>query len=137
MSQPLEISIEPYKRIVIHELIELAFNDLIDHMIHQTNSVGGATIPMLPWCNGVAFQIQPFNPNSEEIVKESLKGTIHYASVMFAIKDTFEREIIRPSGTVVLLNQGVNANLVALADTLKASRHHANRGWNAAKSSKT
>ncbi len=133
MSQPLEISIEPYKRIVIHELIELEFNDLIDHMIHQTNSVGGATIPMLPWCNGVAFQIQPFNPSSEEIVKESLKGTIHYSSVMFAIKETFEREIIRPSGTVVLLNQGVNTNMIALADTLKASRRFGDRRSNAPK----
>ena len=119
MSQPFEIVIEPYRKIVIHEVIELDFNDLIDHMIHQTNSVGGATIPMLPWCNGVAFQIQPFNPNSEEITKESLKGTIHYASVMFAIKEVFEREMIRPSGTVLLLNQGANANFVALAGTLK------------------
>ena len=119
MSQPFEIVIEPYRKIVIHEVIELDFNDLIDHMIHQTNSVGGATIPMLPWCNGIAFQIQPFNPNSEEITKESLKGTIHYASVMFAIKEVFEREIIRPSGTVLLLNQGANANFVALAGTLK------------------
>ena len=123
MSQPFEIVIEPYRKIVIHEVIELDFNDLIDHMIHQTNSVGGATIPMLPWCNGIAFQIQPFNPNSEEITKESLKGTIHYASVMFAIKDVFEREIIRPSGTVLLLNQGANANFVALAGTLKLRRN--------------
>ena len=122
MSEPFEIVIEPYKKIVIHEVIELAFADLIDHMIHQTNSVGGATIPMLPWCNGVAFQIQPFNPMSEEIVKESLKGTIHYASVMFAIKDVFEREIIRPSGTVLLLNQDANANFFVLAQTLKLRR---------------
>lgn len=127
MPQGIEVSIEPYKKIVIHELIELPFNDLIDHMIHQTNSVGGATIPTLPWCNGVAFQISPFNPNSEEIVKESLKGTVHYASVMFAIKDVYEREIIRPTGTVLLLNQGANANFTVLAETLKLSRRGTDR----------
>jgi len=127
MSQPLEITIEPYRKIVIHEIVEIAFNDLIDHMIHQTNSVGGSTIPVLPWCNGVAFQIVPFNPNSEEIIKESLKGTIHYSSVTFAVKDVFEREIIRPSGTVTLLNQNANANYLALAETLKMARMHPDR----------
>ncbi|MDA4133957.1 MAG: hypothetical protein OK441_00085 [Thaumarchaeota archaeon] len=127
MSRPLEITIEPYRKIVIHEVVEIAFTDLIDHMIHQTNSVGGSTIPMLPWCNGIAFQILPFNPNSEEIIKESLKGTIHYSSVTFAIKEVFEREIIRPSGTVTLLDQSANANFLALAETLKMARLHADR----------
>jgi hypothetical protein len=122
MSQRLQISIEPYKKIVIHEVLEIAFNDLIDQMIHQTRSVGGATIPMLSWCNGIAFQISPFNPNSEEIIKESLKGTIHYSAVTFAVKEGFEREIIRPAGTVLLVNQSANTNFAALAETLKASR---------------
>src|ERR1700686_2032135 len=122
MSQRLQISIEPYKKIVIHEVLEIAFNDLIDQMIHQTRSVGGATIPMLSWCNGIAFQISPFNPNSEEIIKESLKGTIHYSAVTFGVKEGVERDIIRPAGTVLLVNQAANANFAALAEALKTSR---------------
>jgi len=124
MSAHLEITIEPYRKIVIHEIVEIAFNDLIDHMIHQTNSMGGSTIPMLPWANGIAFQILPCNPSSEEIIKESLKGTIHYSSVTFATKEVYEREIIRPSGTVTLLDQSANANFLALAETLKMARAH-------------
>jgi hypothetical protein len=120
LSQHLQISIEPYKKIVVHEVLELGFNDLIDQMINQTRAVGGATIPMLSWCNGIAFQIAPFNPNSEEIIKESLKGIIHYSAVTFASKENFEREIIRPSGTVLLVNQSANANFASLADTLRS-----------------
>jgi hypothetical protein len=115
----LQISIEPYKKIIVHEIIELSFYDLIDQMINQTRSVGGSTIPMLSWCNGMVFQISSFNPNSDEIIKESLKGIIHYAAVTFAPKDAFEREIIRPTGTVLLVNQSANANFTALAEVLK------------------
>lgn len=119
MSHNLQITIEPYRKIVIHEVIELEFQDLIDQMINQTRAVGGATIPMLAWCNGMVFQIASFNPNSEEIIKESLKGTVHYSAVTFAVKQDFEREIIRPTGTVLLVNQSANANFNALAEVLK------------------
>lgn len=121
LSHRLQISIEPYKKIVVHEVLEIKFNDLIEQIINQTRSAGGTTIPLLSWCNGVAFQIVPFNPNSEEIIRESLKGTIHYAALTFAIKERFEREIIRPSGTVLLVDQSANGNFMALAETMKAS----------------
>ncbi len=117
----MQISIEPYRKIVVHEVLEIAFNDLIDQILNQTRAAGGTTIPMLSWCNGVAFQIMPFNSNSEEIIKESLRGTIHYAAVTFALKEKFEREIIRKGGTVLLLNQSANANFMALAETMKAA----------------
>jgi len=116
----LQISIEPYRKIVVHEVLEIAFTDLIDQILNQTRAAGGTTIPMLSWCNGVAFQIMPFNSNSEEIIRESLRGTIHYAAVTFALKQKFEREIMRKGGTVLLLNQSANVNFMALAETMKA-----------------
>ena len=121
MSHNLQISIEPYRKIVIHEVIELAFLDMVDQILNQTRAVGGAAIPMLSWCSGVVFQISSFNPNSEEIIKESLRGTIHYSAVTFAVKETFEKEIIRPGGTVRLVNQSANANFAALTEVLKRS----------------
>ena len=119
MSHDLQISIEPYRKIVIHEVIELGFHDLIDQILNQTRAVGGGAIPMLSWCNGMVFQISSFNPNSEEIIRESLRGTIHYSAVTFALKDSFEREIIRPGGTIRLVNQAANANFTALSEVLK------------------
>ena len=116
----MQISIEPYRKIVVHEVLEIAFTDLIDQILNQTRAAGGTTIPMLSWCNGVAFQIMPFNSNSEEIIRESLRGTIHYAAVTFALKQKFEREIMRKGGTVLLLNQSANVNFMALAETMKA-----------------
>ena len=121
MSNRVQISIEPYRKIVVHETLEVGFNDLIDQILNQTRAAGGTTIPMLSWCNGVAFQIVPFNSTSEEIIKESLKGTVHYAAVTFALKAVFEREIIRKGGTVLLVNQSANANFIALAEVMKTS----------------
>jgi hypothetical protein len=120
MSEEAEIVMEPYKKIVVHEIVELRLNDWVEMIISGTRAAGGTTIPMVNWCNGVAFQIQPFNPNSEEVISEQLKGIIHYAAVTFATKERFEREIRISEGTIRLVDQSANPNFVKLAEVLKA-----------------
>jgi len=115
-----EIVIEPYKKIVIHEIIENRFSDMVGGLVAQAMAAGGTTIPMLNWCNGVAFVIAPFNPNSEEVIAEQLKGIVHYAAVNFAVKERFERDVRLPEGTIRLIDQSANPNFVKLADLLKA-----------------
>ena len=119
VSHDLQISIEPYRKIVIHEVIQLGFHDFVDQILNQTRAVGGGAIPVLSWCDGIVFQISSFNPNSEEIIRESLRGTIHYSAVTFALKPNFEREVIRPGGTVRLVNQAANPNFATLCEVLK------------------
>jgi hypothetical protein len=120
MSEEAEIVMEPYKKIVVHEIVELRLNDWVEMIISGTRAAGGTTIPMVNWCNGVAFQVQPFNPNSEEVISEQLKGIIHYAAVTFATKERFEREIRISEGTIRLVDQSANPNFVKLAGVLKA-----------------
>jgi hypothetical protein len=114
-----EISIEPYKRIVIHELIEYRFPDLVDMILVGARAAGGTTVPLIQWCNGVVFQIQPFNPNSEKVIEEQLKGVIHYNAVTFAFKEKFEPEVRAVLGTVRLIDSSVNPNFVTLTEALK------------------
>ena len=114
-----EISIEPYKRIVIHELIEYRFADLVDLILVSAHAAGGTTVPLIQWCNGVVFQIQPFNPNSERVIEEQLKGVVHYNAVTFALKEKFEHEVRNGLGMVRLIDSSVNPNFVTLTEALK------------------
>ena len=113
------IEIEPYRKVVIHEVIENSFRDLIDSILLSTRSAGGTTIPLLQWCNGVVFQVQPFNPNSEIVIREQLNGVIHLSAISFAVKDNFESEVRTPQGTVRLVNVSINPTWVALSVQLK------------------
>ena len=74
---------------------------------------------MINWCNGVILQIATFNTNSEEVIGQQLKGVIHYAAVNFATKQSFEPGIKTPEGTVRLIDQSANTDLVKLAEVLK------------------
>ena len=114
------IEIEPYRKVVIHEVIENGFKDLIDSILMTTRAAGGTTIPLLQWCNGIVFQIQPFNPASETLIREQLNGVIHISAVSFALKDKFEAEIRSPQGTVRLVDVSINPTWVALSNQLKA-----------------
>ncbi len=114
-----EIIIEPYKKIVIHEVIEYQFIDYVELVLTGARAAGGTTIPLVQWCNGIVFQVVPFNLNSEAVIEQQLEGTIHYNSVSFALKEKFEPEVRSPLGTLRLINASANPNFVALADLLR------------------
>jgi len=120
MSEEIRIVIEPYKKLVIHEIIENRFSDLVAATVSQMRAAGGTTIPMINWCDGIVFQIIPFNPQSEEVISEQLRGIIHYAAVTFATKEKFESEVRVSDGTIRLIDQSVNQNFMQLARVLKA-----------------
>ena len=116
---PPEIVIEPYQKIVVHEVIEYRFNDYIELVLTGIRAAGGATIPVLQWCNGIIFQINPFNPNSETVIEQQLEGTIHLNSVNFAVREKYEQEVRTALGTVRLVDASANPSFVVLADVLK------------------
>lgn len=116
----IEIAVERYQKIVIHEIIEYKLGDLIDLTLLGQQTAGGTTIPLLQWAGGVVFQITPFNPDSEAVIEEQLNGVIHYASVMFAVKEKFENELRTPGGTVRLLDASAAETLRELGKYLRA-----------------
>jgi hypothetical protein len=91
--KPLDIFVEPWKKLVIHELLEYRFEDLAKLVATQSVQQGGTAIPTISWAEGVAFLISPFPDESEVIIEEKLKGIIHYNTVLFALKKNFEAEI--------------------------------------------
>ena len=119
-TKDVKIEVEPYSRIVIHEVVEYPLENFLDLILMGAHAAGGTTIPLLQWAEGVVLQIQPFNPDSEAVIEEQLKGTVHYAGVAFSLKERFEPEIRTPKGTIRLIDGGANANLSKVAIFLKS-----------------
>ncbi len=113
----MEISIEPWKRLVIHELIEYEFEDWIKQIAFSSRSSGGA-IPTMQWAKGVVFSPANF-PTTNAVMEEQLKGTLHWSSVSFAIKERFEKQIVRDNATINLVDVSVNEIFRELAEELK------------------
>jgi len=114
----LDIIIEPWNQLVIHEVLELRFEDWITQIIASARSAGGG-IPTIFWAGGVSFHFATF-PDTDTIVQEKLKGRIHYSSVTFAIKEKFEKQIIREGGAVNFTDVSHNDIFSKLTDKLRS-----------------
>ena len=116
-NQDLEIIIEPWNQLVIHEVLELRFEDWITQIIASARSAGGG-IPTIFWAGGISFHFATF-PDTDTIVQEKLKGRIHYSSVTFAIKEKFEKQIIREGGAVNFTDVSHNEIFSKLTEKLR------------------
>jgi len=112
----LEIIIEPWKKLIIHEVIEYKFDDWLNQVI--ANSQTGSGIIQMNWANGIAFNAYVF-PDTDPVVEDKLKGVLHYSSVTFAIKEKFERQIIKGSATINFADASVNEIFGKMVDILK------------------
>jgi hypothetical protein len=113
----MEIRFEPWKEVVIHEVLERTWEDWINGIISNLKA-GGGGIPTLNWANGMVFQTNAF-PSTEKVVEEQLKGILHWSSVSFAIKEKFEHQIVSENATINLVNVSVNEIFKELAQHLK------------------
>ena len=121
----LEISVEPWKKLVIHEVIEYKFDDWVRQIAFSTRSSGGA-IPTMQWTNGIVFSPANF-PKTNATIEEQLKGTLHWASVSVAIKEEFEKQVVKENATINLVDVSVNEIFKELSITLKSQSKYANR----------
>ena len=119
----VEIIIEPWKKLIIHEIIEYKFEDLI--RVHATGYVGGMT-PPLNWANGIAFVPGGF-PDSDTTLQEKIKGTIHWGHVIFALKANYERQFIvkETNTTIPIVDVSANEILVEVCKILKQKSKYA------------
>ena len=113
----MEISIVPWKKLIIHEIIEYDFSDWVKQIAFSTRSSGGG-IPTMQWTNGIVFSPSNF-PTTNATIEEQLKGILHWSSVSFAMKEKFEHQIVSENATINLVNVSVNEIFKELAQTLK------------------
>ena len=120
----MDIRIEPWKKLIIHEIIEYQFDDWVKQIAFSTRSSGGG-IPTMQWTNGIVFASSSL-PTTNATVEEQLKGVLHWSSVSFAIKEKFEKQIVKENATINLVDVSVNEIFNKLSVELKAQSKYTN-----------
>ena len=120
----MDITIEPWKKLIIHEIIEYQFDDWVKQIAFSTRSSGGG-IPTMQWTNGIVFASSSL-PTTNATVEEQLKGVLHWSSVSFAIKEKFEKQIVKENATINLVDVSVNEIFNKLSVELKAQSKYTN-----------
>lgn len=98
-------------------MIRYGFDDLVRIALSQSRAAGGG-ISSVNWCSGVVFQHTAF-PDTDSVVQEKLRRTIHYSSAVFAEKEKYEWQVVRESSTLNLVDVSANAIFRELAGVLK------------------
>ena len=121
----MDIKIEPWRKLVIHELVEYKFDEWVNQIAFNARSSGGG-IPTMQWVDGVVFSPANF-PTTNSVMIEQMNGTLHWSSVSFAIKERFEKQIVQDNATINLIDVSVNQIFKDLAVKLKESSKYAAR----------
>ena len=90
----MEITYAGWKQIVIHEVLELDNQMFFEDIVRLTLAQGIQVQPSVNWVDGVAFVAIPFQ-DTDVIVREKMKGILHFASVMFTRMEFKETYTIR------------------------------------------
>lgn len=72
----MKISVSPIQELVVHEIVELEYNDLLRERITPAGNM-----PVY-WCEGVLFSFSSL-PMTEEVVKDYMNGKIHWMEVHY------------------------------------------------------
>jgi hypothetical protein len=87
----VEVVYQPWKKIVIHEIVKYALNDLVKLQSLGVEP-GGLADPLL-WVGGIVFSSSTMF-ETKDVVKEKLEGVVHWASVEWAVMPAFKEMII-------------------------------------------
>jgi hypothetical protein len=103
-----EFEYQPWKKVVIHEIIRYS----LQHFISKSSlgvSEGGVGRPLM-WVDGLVLEIIIFR-DTDDIIKEKLDGTIHYSAVTYAVQEKFQPEF-KVSGNIRIPVIDVSSNKI-------------------------
>lgn len=81
MKEEIEIIVQPIKKIVIFECTEFSNEEFFERI--KLMAMSGQPL-VLNWAEGIVFLSLPYQPDSDIIIDEAMKGTIYLAGVMFS-----------------------------------------------------
>jgi hypothetical protein len=114
----VEFVYEPWKRIVIHEIVKYSFDTLVHLQCLGVQS--GQLSPPLFWADGLAFKHVSMPP-TEDVIKAQIKGKIHWSQLAFAFLPEYKQGVTLPQGnvTVPILDLTNNNLFIDLAAWIK------------------
>jgi hypothetical protein len=116
----VKVTIKPWEEIVIHESIQLKFEDFV-RQCSMGVQPGGLAAP-LHWAEGVVFRAGAMPP-TEDVVRENLAGRIHYSAVEWALMPNYQQVIpIKDiNAKIPVIDVSATAVLCDVAKALKAT----------------
>ena len=102
------VEVEIYKTHVlkVHDTLEYEFEDLLKEFVYDEEAGGEeAKVRTLIWAQGMAMWITYVERPSNAIVDDEVNGILHFQRVTYAIKEKFEKRLVRGNVTINLLDQ--------------------------------
>jgi hypothetical protein len=104
----VNIFIKQIQNIFIFECTEFR----VDEFLKKLGLIVRSRQPIrLDWAEGVIFSASPYQPKSDIIIKEALKGNIYWSSVLFALMPEYKQLIKFGAFEVPVINQEKNSTL--------------------------
>jgi len=86
-NEKIEIIVQPIKKIVIFECTEFSIEEFFKRI--ELMAISGQPVA-LSWAEGIVFIALPYEPDSDVMIEEALKGTIYWATVIFSSMPKYE-----------------------------------------------
>jgi len=102
------VKIELYKTEVlrVHDVLEYNFEDLMQEFVADEEAgAEGEKQRTLVWAHGVVMWIAYIERPTSQIVDDEVNGILHFQRVTYAIKEKFEKRLVRGNVTINLLDQ--------------------------------
>lgn len=116
------VKIEIYKTelLKVHDTLEYEFEDLMDEFVadEEAGAEGEKQRTMI-WAQGVVMWITYIGRPTSQIVEDEVNGTLHFQRVTYALKEKFEKRIVRGNVTINMLDQNEIPLYRDLANELK------------------
>ena len=72
----------PWVKIVIHEVTEYSNDQFFEDIMRLSLSNNAQIEAVVNWIDGIAYLIYPM-PETEDVIRDKMKGIIHFSSVSF------------------------------------------------------
>ena len=102
------VKIELYKthELRVHDVLEYKFEDLMKEFVSEEEAGGEVEkVRTLTWAEGVVMWIIEYYSPTSAIMTDESNGILHYRKVTYAIKEKFEKRLVRGNVTINLLDQ--------------------------------
>ena len=102
------VKIELYKtqELRVHDVLEYKFEDLMQEFVSEEEAgAEGEKQRTLVWAQGVVMWITYIERPTSQIVDDEVNGILHFQRVTYAIKEKFEKRLVRGNVTINLLDQ--------------------------------
>ena len=102
------VKIELYKtqELKVHDVLEYKFEDLMQEFVSEEEAgAEGEKQRTLVWAQGVVMWITYIERPTSQIVDDEVNGILHFQRVTYAIKEKFEKRLVRGNVTINLLDQ--------------------------------